>query len=549
MTLTALTFVAAILLPQAPVAAPVSGTAEVRGRVVSDALGTPAAGASVLLADSSGIIKATATTDADGRFAFTKLLVGRYTISVMLRNGSFVTAFGGSAPRAVSIDLGDGAHVDRGDLVLPAGVAISGQILDEHGNPLKGANVSAWRLTYLSPGERRLSFEGQAISDDAGDYRIAGVKPGVYFVDAKAGESIAPTFFPATTSAAMAAAIRVTADMGAAGVSIRLLSTPLARVSGVIINAQGQPSAEFFVILAPLRNDGAQVSSGGGLTSEVDAAGRFAINKVPPGNYSVEVVSKSRLEKIATAGGGGIGEVVQGAESGSELVTVDGRDVDSVFIRTSLPTALSGKVTLDGSAITADVAKRLMLRVVDNSGSSGIRSVMNMTFATPGPDGAFTIPAVPGGRLLRLDRLPSEMALKRVVIHGIDVTDEGFDVGGSPIGDVVIELTSKPAVVSGRIADDRGVPQAGVGVIVFSEDPRRWRLVNTRVVASARTKGDGTFALTGLPSGSYYAAVVPLLVDGEWAEPENLERLRATATAFKLNDGETKALTLTIRRQ
>ena len=528
--------------PQA--SAPVTtGTAEVRGRIMSGAPTASVAGASVKLTG-GGLIK-TSVTDESGRFVFTNLPAGRYAVSVS-SNGFAVTSFGGRTPRAVSIDLEQGARVDLGDLILPLGVAISGQILDEHGKPLKGANVSAWRSTYLAPGERRLSFEGQAISDDAGDYRIAGVKPGVYFVDAKAGESIAPTFFPATTSAAMAAAIRVTADVGAAGISIRLLPTPLARVSGAIINAQGQPSADFFVILAPLRDDGAQVSAKD-MTSEVDAAGRFSVAKVPPGSYVVQVVSKSRLEKLATSGGGGIGDVVQGAESGSEPVTVDGRDVDSVFIRTSLPTPLSGKVTLDGSAISAEVAKRLMLRVMQNSGPGGIQSVLNATFATPNPDGTFTIPAVPGGRMLRVDRLPAETTLKRVLMHGVDVTDEGFDVGGSPIGDVVIELTSKPAVVSGRIADDRGVPQGGVGVIVFSEDSRRWRLVNTRVVTSARTKADGTFAFTGLPSGSYYAAVVPLLVEGEWAEPANLERLRVAATSFKLSDGEQKTLMLTLR--
>jgi hypothetical protein len=176
-------------------------------------------------------------------------------------------------------------------------------------------------------------------------------------------------------------------------------------------------------------------------------------------------------------------------------------------------------------------------------------SAMNTTFATPAPDGTFVMPAIPGGsRIIRVTDLPAGTVLHRVLVRDIDRTDEGFDVTGSPITDVVVELTSKPTVVSGQIRDDRGNPEAGVGVVVFSEDPRRWRLVLTRVVTSARTTADGRFSFTGLPAGNYYAAAVPTLVDGEWAEPAYLERLRANATAFKLSDGEHRDLTLAVKK-
>lgn len=502
------------------------------------------AGAAVILTGSSGIIK-TSATDERGRFVFTKLPAGRYSVSVS-SNGFAVTSFGGSAPRALSIDLEDGDRVDRGDLVLPAGVAISGQILDEHGHPLKGATVSAWRSTYLASGERRLAFAGQALSDDAGDYRIVGLRPGVYFVDAKAGESIAPTFFPATTNAAMAGAISVTADSGNAGISIQLLSTPLARVSGSIVNAQGLPSADFFVLLAPLRDDGAQVSVKD-MTSEVDAAGRFSVDKVPPGNYEVEVVAKSRLEKIAQTGG--VADGIEGSESGMQPVTVDGRNVEDLLIRTSLPTILSGKMTLDGSAIGAELAKQLTLRVGGNSGPSGMRSVMNTTFATPSPDGAFTILAIPGGRLLRVEGLPAGVAIRQILVSGIDVTDEGFNVGNSEIGGVVVALTSKPSQVAGRVSNSQGALMGNVAVIVFPAEERHWRLVRTRLVKSVKTDKDGWFTVNGLPPGSYYAAAALSLVDGEWAGPANLARLRLTATSFKLGDGEHKELALMVKQQ
>lgn len=517
------------------------GTGEVRGRIMSGVPPAPVAGASVKLTG-GGLIK-TSAADENGRFVFTKLPPGQYTISVS-SNGMAVTAFGGSAPRAATIDLADGAHVDRGDLVLPSGVAITGQILDERGNPLKGATVSAWRTIYIAAGERRLSFAGQAVSDDRGDYRIAGVKPGTYFVDAKTSESNAPTFFPATTTASMAAAITVSADFGAASVSIRLLPTPLARVSGTIINAQGQPSGDFGVMLTPQRSDGAQVPTEG-LIAEPDAAGKFAIDKVPPGSYSVEVIAKARIQKVASSGY--VAEGVEGNESGSQPVVVDGRDVDDLVIRTNLPTLISGKVTVDGRTIGAEGATKLRLRL-GSSGPSGARAVLSATFATPNADGTFTMLAIPGARLLRVDLLPPGSALKQVLVNSIDVTDEGFVVGNSAIADVVIALTTTPSQVTGRVSDSQGAMLAHVGVILFPAEPRRWTIAQTRFVKSTKTDKDGAFTVTALPPGSYYAAVVPFLTEGEWAEPANLEKLRVTATSFKLTDGEQKTMVLTLRR-
>jgi protocatechuate 3,4-dioxygenase beta subunit len=547
MPLTAFIFAALLVQQPSPAAAQgtVQGTAELRGRLVDALGGQPLSGATVRLASTRTPPTPTrsATSDADGRFVFSGLSAGQYNLSVS-RAGVVTTMFGATEERRVAPLIADGATVDLGDVRVPAGVPITGQILDENGNPLKGAAVSAWRMRYLSPGERRLDFAGGATSDERGDYRIAGLRPGTYFVNAKASDTIAPTFFPATASATDAAPITVTRNAGA-NASIRLLAIPLVRVSGRVVSAFGTTLADFVVMLVPLRDDGAQVSMQT-LNAEVDASGTFAIGKVPPGNYSVEVVSKGRIEAIASSGS--VGGVTPSAESGSARVTVDGRDVDDVFIRTRTPTMVSGKVLLDGTVVPAELAARLTLRIFANSGPSSISSLMNASFAQPDAGGTFAMPAIPGGRLLRVSGLPAGVALKRVLVDGADVTDAGFDIGSSAISDIVIELTSKPSTVSGRVADDQGVPIGGATVIVFSTDPSRWRLVQTRVVVAGRAQADGTFSFAALPAGSYYLAGVMELVDGDWAEPANLQRLRATAQTLKLLDGETARVTVTIKK-
>jgi hypothetical protein len=533
----------AMLLQQPPSPPPAQGSAQLKGRLVDAVSGQPLSGAQVRLSTSTPPAPRSVTSDDTGGFVFTSLMAGQYNLTVS-RLGVITSVFPPNDHRVTAV-IAAGASVDLGDIRVPAGVPISGQILDEHGNALKGAAVSAWQVRYLNPGERRLNFMGKATTNESGDYRIDGLPPGTYYVSAKASDAIAPTFFPATADASSAAPITVTAAAGA-NASIRLLTVPLARIAGQIVNARGVPSSEFYVLLAPLRDDGAQISSPD-LASEVDAAGKFAISKVPPGNYNVEVVSKGRVEAIASTGRSGVG-LEASEESATKRVTVDGANIDDLFIRTQPPTMVSGKILLDGAPISGEMATRLTLSASENAGPSGISSVMNSSFATPSADGTFALLAIPGGRLIRVRGLLAGMALKRVLVRGVDVTEEGFDVASSPISDVVIELTSKPSVVSGRVVDDRGAPIGGAGVIVYSTDPSRWRLVLTRVVVASRAKADGTFSFSGLPAGSYYLVTVPELIDGAWAEPANLESLRATAQTFKLGAGEQKEIAVVVRR-
>ena len=50
-----------------------------------------------------------------------------------------------------------------------------------------------------------------------------------------------------------------------------------------------------------------------------------------------------------------------------------------------------------------------------------------------------------------------------------------------------------------------------------------------------------------LPAGDYVAVPLPSAEAGEWAEPDNLERLRAKATRLTPSDRESKGLVL-VRR-
>ena len=80
--------------------------------------------------------------------------------------------------------------LDKADITMPRGSAISGRIVDEFGEPLADAQVSAMRSTWVN-GKRRLQSTGRmAQTNDLGQYRIYGLPPGEYFVSASTARRV-----------------------------------------------------------------------------------------------------------------------------------------------------------------------------------------------------------------------------------------------------------------------------------------------------------------------------------------------------------------------
>lgn len=550
---------AALLMQQPQVAAQASGSARIHGRVVAADGGAAVRGATVTLTMGPGA-SITATTDGDGRFDAPKLAAGAYRIRVS-KAGFVTTMFGAPDGKAGGIALAAGQQLDRGDLALPRGGVMTGRVFDEFGEPAAGVSVQALRSSYINPGNRRLATEGSAETNDIGEFRLFGLRPGQYYIVASlrrmqfgvaesgapvaqfaaSSQGSAPTFYPGTASAGDAKSVAVMAGRETSGLDLRLLAVPLARVSGTVVDATGKPPAGMFVWINPERTDGAFFSS---MTiAEPDAQGRFTIPNVAPGEYRVDVESKARMEALARTGGSmGAGP---DHESGSVPVTVSGQDVDGLTIQVGRAARITGKVTVDGlPPTTADLAKASVSLTATYTGTS---ATLQAASGSIDSDGTFMVGSSPGLRLLRMYGLPGMLVLKSVHARGIDVTDAGLDVGREDILDVAIELTAKPTRVTGGAKSADGAPVRQYSVIVFTEDRRLWTVMMNRVVVSARASADGAFSVAGLPAGSYFAAAVDALADGEWAEPDNLERLRATATSFKLGDGERKELMLIVK--
>jgi hypothetical protein len=197
----------------------------------------------------------------------------------------------------------------------------------------------------------------------------------------------------------------------------------------------------------------------------------------------------------------------------------------------------------DGSKPSSITNVRVSAAAVDADGPM-------MSFGGGGnvkADGTFELRGLSGTRIVRVTNIPAGWMLKSVRVNGNDITDTGMDFkSGEAITGVDVTLTSKVTEVNGTVKD--GSQQVkDYTIVVFSDEPQKWSVPNSRYVTGTRPDQQGRFQIKNLPSGGYYAIAVDYLAQGEWNDPEVLERLKSKATSFSLDDGQTKTLNLTLR--
>jgi protocatechuate 3,4-dioxygenase beta subunit len=216
-----------------------SGTARIRGRVVSAETGSPVRRAQLRVAGPD-IGMRTAMTDADGRYEFRDLPAGSFNLTAT-KSGYVTVQYGQTRPFEAGkpIELAEGQVLEKADIGMPRGSVISGRVLDEFGEPVSDAMVSAMRSVWAG-GRRRLQPSGRSDNtNDLGQFRIYGLSPGDYYVSATlrggdmgmmdfamsaagrpagAGPSgsntnagYAPTYFPGTANGAEAQKITLAA--------------------------------------------------------------------------------------------------------------------------------------------------------------------------------------------------------------------------------------------------------------------------------------------------------------------------------------------------
>jgi hypothetical protein len=551
-----------------------TGTSVLRGRVVANDTGAAVRRAQVRIS-SPDIGTKTALTDAQGRYEFRDLPAGRFTVSTS-KSGFVTMQFGQSRPFEPGrpIELVDAQVMDKADMALPRGSVLSGRVVDEFGEPVADADVSAMRMQFQN-GKRRLTPSGRnATTNDLGQFRLYGLPPGEYYVSAtlrnmssmmfdmlggsggptgsNQNSGYAATYFPGTPSPGEAQRVALGAAQELGSVDIQLQPVRLAKITGVAVGSDGKPMAGSMVMLMPAMKDALQFMPGG--TTRTNKDGQFTLSGVTPGEYSLQVQSMGAMISAAgnamtfafsTSSDGpapGAPPPPQEREFAVASVNVAGEDISGLVVVGTRGAKASGTITYEGGAKPDGTAGTRVIAPAVDIDSNPMPAFGG---ANVKETGAFEVDSLMGTRVFRVINPPKGWVLKRVRLNGEDVTDKGLEFKpGEEITGFDIELTNKTTAITGGVSDAKSQPIKDYTVVVFAEDPAKWTLPNNRWMSAARPDQDGRFKLGSLPPGDYYAIAVDYVAQGEWSDPEWLARASKKATRFTLDEGAAKTLDL-----
>ena len=550
-----------------------NGLATLSGRVLTADTGAVVKRAMVILANQDTRDGRTAETDGTGRYQFADLQEGRYTVRVN-KAGFTTIAYGQKHPRqpALPIRIDAGQQLRNVDIALPRGSVITGQVVDEDGEPMTRAIVQVLRYGYRQ-GQRQIERgAGNDQTDDRGQFRVFDLEPGDYFVSvtmprprlragrggpggrgARAGRGrrpgpvgppeesvegsgavgLAPTYYPGVTMLRDATPLTVGLSQEVSGVNFAAQLVRMARVSGTVFAPDGSPARGTQVWLSSA-DPGARVP-GSVSSGRVGRDGSFELRDVPPGSYTVRAQT-GRARQSA------------GQLLGSRRVTVDGQDITALTLMLRRGAEMHGRLSFDGTQIPepSDLERlRVTTSQLDpNPTPFGRRGEGGVGVE---PDASFTLRDIGGGpRLIRMDRLGDDLRLKAVYVDGRDVIDvpREFDAGRVVSG-VTLVLTDRVTELTGMVHDDRGNALTAFTVIAFPTDERLWRPQSRHVMAS-RPDQNAQYRMRGLPPGNYLLSVVEVVEEGEWFDPPLLADLRRRAARVTLRDGDSKSLGLSL---
>lgn len=331
-----------------------TGTGVIAGVVVTaDERQQPVRRASVMLASGQVVTPRTVVTDDAGRFEFTALAPGSYTL-VGQKPAWVPSVYGSRSPtdsQGVPIAVANGQRVEGLRLSMMRGGVVSGTVRLPGGQPATDLSIQVMRVQQVDGGRQLSMAATPATTNDLGVYRAFGLAPGDYVVQARSsmftafgGSSLrqvtgaevrwgdqrlqqtdpqAPTvpappigptvtystvFFPGTTFASDATIVTVRAGEERNNVDFALTLETTVKVRGTVIGPDGSPMSGAVVQLEAEETAGGDMvgmmmrSMGPG-RANTRADGTFELTGVTSGRYTITARAAPRRPGTPAAAG------------------------------------------------------------------------------------------------------------------------------------------------------------------------------------------------------------------------------------------------------
>lgn len=554
LALALLSVVAAQAQPQAPrnaLASTAPGTI-ISGRVVSDSTGDPIPNARVTLTGAPQAVPAV-LTDRDGRFTVTAQ-TGRYGVSASKTGYARRDATPAVPGQAVEIRLNRGA-------------AISGRVLDELGDPVPGVRVAAQTREKAASDA---SDQAIGVTDDRGEYRLAGLTAGSFVVAVTIARAVTPqqivgtfssslqrTYYPGVSTLAEAQELNLRPGDDRPGIDFtvaaalnqsrpfqrlelafpgRSTQTAEARPTGVVrgrvVSADGWPMPRVPVSLSTVVRTplvgatGQMLDAFGSASTTTDAEGRFEMREIPPGKLAIGASKAGYTQvdesgrAVAPVGLSGFGPT----ESARSFDLAPGEVRDRIDVTLARRGALAGRLSDEnGDPIQDASVEALQVRyeagrrwLTPANASSGVTDDLGRYRIHDLPPGEYVVSAI-AGQVLK-GEIPdyartfypgsSNAAEARFVSTGLSQEVTGIDFALS---------RTRTASITGTALNPAG-GRATKGVLVLQ--PSQRSSAATFVSTSAEVSTDGTFEFRNVPPGRYviqaYAGRPNLNNEGEF---------------------------------
>lgn len=513
-----------VLAEQQPSATASRQAFAIAGVLVNSVTGQPVHAATITIAAVTARSSTqVATTGADGRFSFSGLAAGKYSIEATA-HGYREQGWNQHDFYATAVVVGRDLDSEHIVFRLQPDAAIEGRVTDEENEPVQNATVRLFFKT-TEEGQQKAVPRETAETDDQGYYHLGRLVPGTYYLAVSArpwyAQNYSPTPPPNADSETVARATQETAELDKAyPLTFYPDALDSSGASAIALNPGERFTAD--VTLQAMKSVHLRVRSGEtragpnfqinlkqhifdrfepllqGMTMSVSQRGVYDVSGIAPGHYLIEV----RLP--------GLAEGKDAPRGWYQEVDLSG-DVELSAASSPGFANVSGLIRFQG----ATSPPREIFVVLRN------RETGEMFNTAISSDGQFAFRddhLRPGSYEVMLGNAQG-FGLQKMAVTGATVNGRSLEITAAGTVHLAGIASHGVGQVTGTALSDTK-PSAGAMIVLVPQDPAH----NQPLFRRDQSDSDGTFALRDVVPGNYTVVAIENGWQLEWADAGVLQR-------------------------